>query len=72
VGLNKQDVRSVLDVYIRAWEQQDSALIVTIFTEDATYHERLLEAPIPGREAIRAYWEAKVVGQLGSEHQRQQ
>jgi hypothetical protein len=62
LGLTKQDVRSVIDVYIKAWEQQDPDLIVTIFTENATYHERVLQAPIPGREAIRAYWESKVVG----------
>jgi ketosteroid isomerase-like protein len=62
VGLTKADVVAVLDTYIRAWEQQDPDLIVTIFTEDATYHERVLKAPIPDREAIRAYWESKVVG----------
>lgn len=60
--LTKQDVRDVLDVYVRAWETQDPELIVTIFTEDATYHERVLEAPIPDREAIRQYWKDKVVG----------
>jgi hypothetical protein len=60
--LTKQHVRSVLDIYIKAWEQQDPDLIVTIFTENATYHERVLEPPIPDREAIRAYWESKVVG----------
>jgi hypothetical protein len=59
--LTKQDVRDVLDVYIRAWETQDPDLIVTIFTEGATYHERVLEAPIPNRDAIRRYWETKVV-----------
>lgn len=60
--LTKQDVRDVLDIYVRAWETQDPDLIVTIFTEDATYHERVLQAPIPDRDAIRAYWETKVVG----------
>lgn len=59
--LTKHDVREVLDVYIRAWEGQDPDLIITIFTENATYHERVLEAPIPNREAIREYWEHKVV-----------
>jgi ketosteroid isomerase-like protein len=59
--LTKQDVREVLDVYIRAWETQDPDLIVTIFTESATYHERVLQAPIPNRAAIRRYWETKVV-----------
>jgi hypothetical protein len=59
--LTKQDVRDVLAVYIRAWETRDPDLIVTIFTEDATYHERVLDAPIPYRDAIRRYWETKVV-----------
>ncbi len=36
-------------------------LIVTIFTSSATYHERVLEDPIPDREAIRHYWQSKVV-----------
>ena len=60
--LTKQDVRDVLDIYVRAWETQDPDLIVTIFTEDARYHERVLQAPIPDRDAIRKYWETKVVG----------
>lgn len=44
-----------------AWETQDRDLIVTIFTSSATYHKRVLEDPIPGREAIRRYWQSKVV-----------
>jgi ketosteroid isomerase-like protein len=59
--LTKQDVRDVIDVYIRAWETQDPDLIVTIFTPAATYHERVMGEPIPDREAIRAYWRSKVV-----------
>ena len=59
--LTKQDVRDVIDVYIQAWETQDPDLIVTIFTEAATYHERVMRDPIPGREAIREYWQSKVV-----------
>jgi ketosteroid isomerase-like protein len=59
--LTKQDVREILDIYVRAWVGQDPDLIVTIFTEDATYHERVLQAPIPNRDAIRRYWETKVV-----------
>lgn len=62
MGLTKDDVRAVLDTYIRAWETQDPDLIVTIFTPGATYHERVMKAPIPDRDAIRRYWESKVVG----------
>ena len=61
MGLTKADVRAVLDVYIKAWVTQDPNLIVTVFTESATYHERVLEAPIRTREGIRAYWQSKVV-----------
>ena len=61
MGLTRQDAREVIDTYIRAWESQDPDLIVTIFTEDATYHERILQDPIAGREGIRRYWEDKVV-----------
>jgi hypothetical protein len=59
--LTKQEVRAIIDVYIKAWETQDPDLIVTIFTEGATYHERVLGEPIPDREAIRRYWQEKVV-----------
>jgi SnoaL-like domain len=56
------EAREVLDTYIKAWETQDPDLIVTIFTPSATYHERVLGEPIPDREGIRRYWQAKVVG----------
>lgn len=62
MGLTKQDVREVIDVYIKAWETQDPDLIVSIFTPAATYHERVLRDPIPDREAIREYWRTKVAG----------
>jgi hypothetical protein len=59
--LTKQDVQDVVDTYIRAWVEKDPDLIVTIFTDTGTYHERVLEAPIENREGIRHYWQAKVV-----------
>jgi len=59
--LATQDIRDVVNTYIRAWVEQDPALIVTIFTDTATYHERVLEEPIRNREGIRAYWQEKVV-----------
>ena len=59
--LTKQEVRGVLDVYIRAWTEQDPDLIATIFADEASYHERVLEAPIVSRDGIKAYWQTKVV-----------
>jgi hypothetical protein len=61
MGLTTQEVRDVVDTYIRAWVQKDPDLIVTIFTDTATYHERVLEEPIRNREGIRDYWQTKVV-----------
>ena len=61
MALTKKDAREVIDTYIRAWESQDPDLIVTIFTPSATYHERVLQEPIPDRNAIRRYWEEKVL-----------
>jgi len=61
VALTKQEVRGILDVYVRAWIGQDPDLIATIFADNASYHERVLEAPILSREGIKAYWQTKVV-----------
>lgn len=61
MALTRHHVREILNTYIRAWETQDPGLTVTIFAPAATYHERVLGEPIPGREAIREYWETKVV-----------
>jgi ketosteroid isomerase-like protein len=59
--LSQATLIAALDVYKRAWEQQDTALILTIFRSDAVYHERVLQEPIRGHEGIAAYWDEKVV-----------
>jgi SnoaL-like domain len=61
VVLTKENVRDIVDVYIRAWVEQDADLIETIFTDTAMYHERIFEAPIQNRHGIRAYWKDKVI-----------
>jgi SnoaL-like protein len=61
MALTRQQAREVIEVYIQAWETQDPELIAAIFTDSATYHERVLLDPLPGREAIRRYWQSKVV-----------
>lgn len=47
--------------YGRAWETRDADLVVTLFTEDATYQETPFVEPMRGRAAIRDYWERAVV-----------
>ena len=59
--LRKATLMAALDVYKTAWEQQNPELILTIFTKDAVYHERVLQEPIRGHEEIAAYWQEKVV-----------
>lgn len=66
MALTREHAEDVITTYIRAWQQQDPDLIVTIFTERATYHERVMGEPIPDREAIRQYWQDKVVGAQGN------
>ena len=61
MSLDRDHVRRTVDTYVAAWQQQDPDLIVTIFAEDATYHERVLKAPIRTRSGIRRYWQEKVV-----------
>lgn len=59
--LTTREVHDVVDIYIQAWVEQDTDLIITIFTDTATYHERVLKEPIRGHDGIRAYWQTKVV-----------
>jgi hypothetical protein len=61
MSLGKQDVRKLIDTYIRAWTTQDPELILTVFTPTATYHERVLQEPIRDHAGIREYWQTKVV-----------
>ena len=56
-------MREIVDTYLRAWMDQDPDLIVTIFTDDAIYHERVLGEPIRTSAGIRDYWQTKVVEQ---------
>jgi uncharacterized protein (TIGR02246 family) len=59
--LKRAHVRGIVDTYVTAWQRQDPDLIATIFTENATYHERVLGEPIRTRAGIQRYWREKVV-----------
>ena len=66
MNLTKQDVLDVVEIYIQAWVTQDPDLIVTIFTDEATYHERVLGEPIRTNAGIRNYWTEKVAQSQGN------
>jgi len=44
MALTKANVRDIVDVYIRAWVEQDADLIETIFMDTAVYHERVFRS----------------------------
>jgi hypothetical protein len=45
-----------IDGYRRAWEGSDADLVVTLFTEDASYRSNPFEEPHLGHDGIRTYW----------------
>lgn len=61
MALTEQHVRAVIATYIQAWVEKDPDLILSVFTDRATYHERVLDDPIVAHSGIRRYWQEKVV-----------
>ena len=60
--MTKEQVKKLIEIYGRAWETKDPDLIVSIFTDDATYDDP--HEPVNnGKEAIRNYWLSKVIGE---------
>lgn len=60
--MNKEHVTALLKIYGDAWVTRNPNLIVSIFTEDATYHDP--HEPLnQGIDAICSYWGRKVVGE---------
>jgi len=51
----------IMEDYRRAWERQDANLLLTLFTEDATYLENPFNEPLAGHHAIRDYWQRVVM-----------
>jgi uncharacterized protein (TIGR02246 family) len=47
----------IMETCRRAWETRDAALVLELFTKDATYHENPFGEPLRGYDAIRRYWE---------------
>ncbi len=60
--MTKEKALELIEIYGKAWVTRDPDLIVSIFTEDATYNDPREPENI-GREAIRSYWISKVIGE---------
>ncbi len=66
--VGRKTVEEIIEKYKNAWENRDPDAILEIFTEDATYHERILEKPFVGHSEIKGYWIEKVVGEQEDIH----
>jgi ketosteroid isomerase-like protein len=60
--MTKETALKLIEIYGKAWETRDPELIITIFTEEATYNDPKEPENI-GRDAIKKYWETKVIGE---------
>ncbi len=60
--MTPEKAAELIEIYGRAWETRDPDLIVTIFTDEATYNDPKEPLNV-GREAIRQYWVTKVIGE---------
>ena len=60
--MKKEHAKKLIETYGKAWETKDSDLILSIFTDDATYFDPKEPLNI-GRDAIKQYWITKVIGE---------
>jgi uncharacterized protein (TIGR02246 family) len=58
--MNKEEAIKLINLYGKAWEEQDLELAATLFTNDATYNDPKEPENI-GLDAIKKYWEFKVI-----------
>jgi ketosteroid isomerase-like protein len=54
-------IRDVMKKYGKAWETQDSDLILECFTKNGIYQESPLARPYKGHKSIKRFWDSAVV-----------
>lgn len=60
--LPAEQVRAVVDAYVRAFATRDRALYVSLFTDDGTVEDPVGSSPVRGREALGAFFDAATAG----------
>ena len=55
--LRVMELTEWIEGYRKAWESGRHRLVLTLFTEDASYRSNPFEEPHLGHEGIRAYWD---------------
>ncbi|WP_328989922.1 nuclear transport factor 2 family protein [Kribbella sp. NBC_01245] len=69
--VREADLDRWVEAYRRAWESNDPADVIALWTEDAAYHRRPDEEPARGHDAILAQWleNADSVGETTFEYE---
>lgn len=55
-----QEIKKVMQKYGKAWERQDSDIILECFTQDGIYQESPLAKPYQGHKEIKKFWDKSV------------
>jgi ketosteroid isomerase-like protein len=58
--MNVKQVKAVMKKYGKAWECQDSSLLLECFTKDGAYQESPLAKPYRGHKEIKKFWDKTV------------
>lgn len=56
-----KNIKNVMKLYKKAWENQDIQLIQDCFTKKGTYQESPLTKPYKGHKEIKNFWKIVVV-----------
>lgn len=56
-----EEVKNVMKLYKKAWENQDTSLILDCFTKNGVYQESPLAKPYKGHPEIEKFWNEIVV-----------
>jgi len=59
--VDEKTVKNILKDYESAWVKQDISKILSIFTKNGVYHEKVFKKPFVGHKEIEEYWKTKVV-----------
>ena len=58
--MSAKQIKSVMKKYGKAWETQDSDLLLDCFAENGIYQESPLSKPYKGHKAIKKFWDSAV------------
>ena len=58
--MNVEQIKSVMKKYGKAWENQNTDLLLDCFTKNGVYQESPLAKPYKGHKAIKKFWDSVV------------